>query len=371
MAQQDVALSIHESKPGKVTFEPIVSGGCFGGKVMEPVLPPPFTLQSNPPVKVKSVVVIYNPFSGPKKNGRKVIQKVVQPMLEEAGIGLKLLETERSEHAIELANTTDLTGVDAICALGGDGTLHQVLQGMLTRADGEKRPLCLLPGGTGNSFCRDYLNVGGTEASFNKEAATRKAVRALIAGVTRKVDAMQLDAHTLDGVPKTFFALGIVGWGLGVDASVGAEDLRWMGGIRYDVAIVHEILKLKKRPCTLTVDEKTVTTPSMMIVMVHNTVHVGKGLRLAPAAQIDDGLIDVLWASTVTSRKQAIDIFNGVKANGSHVYRDDVEYHRAKEMSISTEEASNINIDGENNAQTPAKLKVVPQAYELFVPADE
>jgi diacylglycerol kinase (ATP) len=242
-------------------------------------------------------VVIFNPFAGPKKNGRKTVEQIVKPMLIAAGIQVELVATERQGHATTLARDASLDGVDAVLALGGDGTLNEVLTGLLTRSDGaiERVALGFLPGGTGNSFCRDYL-LDGRPQSFGVRTQVKRAVQAVIDGGTRGVDAIRMDAHDLSGNPAVFYSMNIIGWGIGVDAAVAAEAMRCLGGLRYDVAIVREIFKLKKRPCKLTLDGEVVDSASMFLVLAQNNVHAGKGLKLAPAARLDDGLVDVVYA---------------------------------------------------------------------------
>jgi diacylglycerol kinase family enzyme len=118
---------------------------------------PAFSGEANEAIAVRTVVLIFNPFSGPSNNGSQMVETVIAPMLKAANIEVRMMKTEHKAHAIELARTVKIKGVDGLLVLGGDGTFSAVLTGLKLRADGALPPLGLLPGGTGNNFCRHYL----------------------------------------------------------------------------------------------------------------------------------------------------------------------------------------------------------------------
>jgi diacylglycerol kinase family enzyme len=97
----------------------------------------------------KPVAVIFNPTSGSKTD----IRPTIESKLSKHGIKVKFYETERYMHAWELAEKDiDFTAHSAILACGGDGTMHEVINGMLMRADGLKLPVLIVPNGSGNDF---------------------------------------------------------------------------------------------------------------------------------------------------------------------------------------------------------------------------
>jgi diacylglycerol kinase family enzyme len=139
----------------KVAFSKGPGSCCGGARPPDPV--PSFTGEAKEVIEVRTVVLIFNPFSGPKKNAGHIVETIVVPMFKDASIEVRLLKTQHKAHAIELARTADLTKVDGLLALGGDGTFSEVLTGLKMRTDGARPPLGFLPGGTGNNFCRHYL----------------------------------------------------------------------------------------------------------------------------------------------------------------------------------------------------------------------
>ena len=276
------------------------------------VAPPPLSTFCKPasePIAIKKAVLIFNPVSGGKK-GKLLAENVVAPMFKSAGVELVLSPTAHAGHAIELAASMDLSGVDALCALGGDGTLSDVASGFLARADGKTQEVALgfIPGGTGNtimnvaslerdppslacacSTVRSVLScsrgacvriaqrrrhdVLGYRAKMGGRAAIKAAVAAILGGRTRLVDCSQLECAKGDGSTVRRHSLNIVTCGLGVDASAAAEKRRWMGPMRYDVSILMELLKLGSRKdarCRLTVDGVTKELDLFVLTMMNN-----------------------------------------------------------------------------------------------------
>ena len=89
-----------------------------------------------------------------QKKVLKILEKV-RPIFNKSGVHVDIIQTEYAGHANELANTLDLSGYSGLCAIGGDGTLFEMVNGMLKRKDSQTFPLGLITGGTGNAFMHD------------------------------------------------------------------------------------------------------------------------------------------------------------------------------------------------------------------------
>ena len=94
-----------------------------------------------------------------------------------------------------------------------------------------------------------------------------------------------------------------------------------------------------------------------------NTVHTGKGMKMAPNAEMDDGLIDIILFKNAT-RLNIFRIFMKIY-KGEHIYCEGVEYIQAKEFSINTLSDS-LNIDGENMGYSPAKVRLLSKKLKIF-----
>ena len=98
------------------------------------------------------ILLVANPKSGVKSN--KNILDLTISEFEKSNIEFTLIHTEYAGHAINLVKNCNFNEYTSVCAVGGDGTLNEVLNGMLTRDDQRKVPIGLIPGGTGNSFMK-------------------------------------------------------------------------------------------------------------------------------------------------------------------------------------------------------------------------
>lgn len=321
---------------------------------------------------VGKIVIIANPYGG---NGRaiKLLEKDAMPIFAKAKVTVDLKLTERKMHAAEMAKTMSLEGVDVLCAIGGDGTLSELLTGFMQRADGAETPLGFLPGGTGNAFMREFHAGGGSG-----RPSVALAAEAIVGGLTRKADVMRSECvDHMTGAPLVRYSLNGLFWGLGTDANMNAERMRCFGPMRYDLGIVWEILKLKKRQATLTLDGGLDTEKAflhadfnMLLVTAMNTKYTGDGLALSPYAQMDDGVMDVVFNSKpITSRLKAIGLFDGVKDGGKHVMDRAVTYVQCQSLRLTTPKPTRLNFDGEIVGATPVETKIVPLAVRIIVPA--
>ena len=295
---------------------------------------------------MKKYYMVVNPHGGLKK-GKGILDKV-RPIFENGTAELTILETKYAGHAREMAREMDFTGYDGFCAIGGDGTMHEVINGMLKRDDGQKLPIGLVTGGTGNSFMHDL-------DCLDPENAAKR----ILTGRLRPIDIAKVDA---DG--ETIYGFNIVGWGLPTDINYLAEKMRWLGEQRYNVASIIEVMKGKQRLAKLIIDGNTVVGDYGFILGC-NTIHTGKGMKMAPLAQLNDGLIDLIIARKA-SRLKLLMLFPKL-FSGSHVGDPLVDYRQVKEFSIIPQEDNILNIDGEMIGSTPIHVTIEQGLIDVLV----
>lgn len=295
---------------------------------------------------MKRFILILNPHGG-VKTGRTILKKV-QPVFESVGAELNVYETEHAGHAKELTYSLDYTGYDGLCAIGGDGTMHEVVNGMLSRPDQRQLPIGLITGGTGNSFMRDVNCLDPVVAA-----------KRIITGRKRAVDVAKVDANG-----EILYAFNIVGWGMPTEINRISEKLRWMGGQRYNVASIIEVMKNRQRLATLVVDGNRIVG-NFGFILGCNTIHTGKGMKMAPLAQVDDGYIDLIIVHKA-GRLKLLNMFPKV-FSGAHIGDAAVEYKQVKEFSVIPNEPHELNIDGEAIGSTPIHVVMIPKAIEMLV----
>ena len=282
------------------------------------------------------------------KKGPQLLKKV-KPIFEASGTDLFIIETTFAGHAKDLANQLDLTEYDGFIGIGGDGTLHEIINGMLSRPDGKKIPIGIIPGGSGNSYMHDL-----------KLTNPLKAAKAIIQGNTKFLDTARVEVnHVIK------YANNMVGWGLVTDVGNKAEHFRWMGTNRYTILSVIEVCRHKSRTATLIMDDKKIEDEFTFIIAC-NSMHVGKGMKMAPKARLDDGLIDLIVIRAGASRTRLLQVLPKL-FDGSHINEPEVEYFQTSKFSLIPETDEILNIDGEIMGSTPINVEMIPKAFEMFV----
>ena len=295
---------------------------------------------------MKKYYLLVNPKGGHKK-GLEIYEKV-KHVFTNADTNVTVLHTEYAGHAFDFANTLDFVGYDGLCAIGGDGTMYELINGMLKRDDNHKIPIGLITGGTGNSFMYDVDCLDPIDAA-----------KRIVQHKLRPLDIAKVNANG-----ELFYSFNIIGWGLATDAGKLAEKLRWLGGVRYDVASIIEVLKGKDRIATLTLD-KEVIKENFIFIIGCNTIHTGKAMKMAPLAQLNDGKIDLIIVRK-TSRINLLKLFPKL-FSGDHIKSSLVEYRQVKNFSISLEETNDLTIDGEIIGTTPLNVQMVPKMVNVLV----
>jgi len=290
--------------------------------------------------------MVVNPHGGGGK-APEILEKV-KPVFKEAGATLDIRETRYAGHARMMINSLPFNGYDGFCAIGGDGTMHELVNGMMTRKDKKKIPLGLVTGGTGNSFMHDLDCLDPIEAA-----------KRIVRNKRRKIDIAEVDA-----AGETIYGFNIVGWGLPTDINILAEKMRWLKGQRYNVASVIEVIKNTVRLAKISIDGQTIAGDYGFILGC-NTIHTGNAMKMAPLAQIDDGLIDLLVVRKA-GRLKLLSLFTKI-FNGGHVGDPVVHYYQVKEFSIVPLVNHILNIDGEMVGNTPIHVKMLPRVVEVLV----
>ena len=297
---------------------------------------------------MRNFYITLNPHGGQQK-GPKLLKQIL-PILENNGIKASIIETAFPGHARELAHQLDFDGYEGIIVIGGDGTMHEIVNGMLTRPDKKKLPIGLIPGGTGNSFLHDLNLTNPLEA-----------INAIIDGNISKIDVAKLEMNNI-----IKYAFNIIGWGLVTDIGSKSERLRWLGEARYSLLSFFEVLKYKPRTATLVINDKKIKDDFTFIIAC-NTIHTGKGMKMAPKAKLNDGLIDlvVVRHGAKTSRMKLLSMLPKVY-NGSHIKHPILEYYQVSEFLLIPDKDDILNIDGEILGSTPIKVKMLQGAFEVF-----
>ena len=292
-------------------------------------------------------LTIINPNSG-KKKSVSVFKNILKPSLELNSINYRTKTTTHFGHAEQIIESIDLLNFNAILVLGGDGTMHEVINGLLKREDGVNLPIGNIPTGSGNSLLYDL-------GKFD----IKDTINIILKNKIRKIDILELS--TLN---KKIYSMNLIGWGMGNDIGLRAEKMRWLGPMRYNFASVIEILKYKGRQATITIDNIKYDD-SYALITICNTIHVGKGMKMAPNASLYDKKMDIIMIKDNFSKFELLKLFPQL-FSGNHIKNKKVTYIQAETFSLKSLKNDILNIDGEIKGETPINIKVIPEGIKLL-----
>src|SRR5215467_7252212 len=224
---------------------------------------------------------IVNPAAGGGKSAR--LAGATLARLRDNNLKVDVIASSAPGHAADLAREAYGQGYRNFLAVGGDGTAHEIINGIFSRnANPERISLGFLPVGTGNSFLRDFTEKGADES-----------LRALLANRKRPVDLVRL-THATGEV----YSLNILS--VGFTADVGAITNRMfkpLGHLGYLLGVLVGVIQLKRRAFTLRCDDETVWDDRRSLFLAfNNSKYTGGTMLIAPEADPSDGLIEfVRW----------------------------------------------------------------------------
>ncbi|AIY47225.2 diacylglycerol kinase [Mycolicibacterium fortuitum] len=293
------------------------------------------------------VTVLTNPMSGHGNAPHAAERAVAQ--LQRRGIDVCAIVGTDAAHARRLVDEALDGGTDALVVVGGDGVISLALQA-LARGD---VPLGIVPAGTGNDHAREYrLPTGDPEAAADVVAD----------GHTEIVDLGRIE----DGAGAVKWFGTVMAAGFDSLVSDRTNRMRWPHGrMRYNVAMLAEISKLRLLPFRLTFDDGPEIKTDLTLAAFGNTRSYGGGMLICPGADHSDGLLDVTMI-TSASRTRLIRLFPTV-FKGTHVDLDEVTTKRARSVHV---ECPGINAyaDGDFALPLPVTVSAVPGALRLLVP---
>jgi len=287
-----------------------------------------------------SVRVIVNPTAG---RGRGFAE--LKAALGDASFA----ETTARGHGVDLAAAARREGIGMVIAAGGDGTVHEVVNGLLTEQTGQMPVLGVVPLGSG---C-DYVKTFGIPQELSAAVALLTSEKEPIA-----VDAGEI---TFDGGQRRFFA-NIAEVGIGPEVVDRASRLpRFLGPAMYFVAFCLTLPRFKQRTAAVGVDDRNHDVQLTNLVIAIGQVF-GGGMRVAPKADASDGLFDV---QIQTGSKT--DYVAGIPKvyKGTHIPHPRVLEARAATVSVRCEPAALIEADGEVLGSTPATFRILSGALRL------
>lgn len=296
-----------------------------------------------------AVWLVVNPKAGAGRAARVADELV--PLLRERGVNPVVhVCADGAEPAVWAAEAR-LAGVDMVVAVGGDGLVAGVAEGLLADdAAGAQPALAVVPTGSANDYARA---LGVRELTLADHVALMADVDARATVDVVRVETGNEVRHILN-----------VG-GTGFDALVAdraARITRLRGAPRYVAAMVAELPRFTGASFEIELDGERHHMPAMMVAVANGSTY-GGGMKVAPSAHLQSGWLDVCIIGQL-SRLQFLRAFPSVFA-GSHVSHPAVTMHHAHEVSIAADRPLSILGDGETIGVLPATFSIRPAALTV------
>ncbi|MGN6797744.1 MAG: diacylglycerol/lipid kinase family protein [Gaiellaceae bacterium] len=303
------------------------------------------------PSRIINTVFLVNPASGNGATGKR------WPELARRASALGLqgdtLLSEHPGHLIELARDAVDNGAELVVAVGGDGTLNEVVNGVA----GRDVDLATIPLGTGMDFGRTY----------NVPTRFDDAVRVTLEGDVRTIDAGRVTYRTWAGdtAERLFANVSSVGMSGAVAQRANGMSKALGGKVTFFYALTRVFLEWQNTDVTVRLDDAE-RRGSMHDVIVANGVWHGGGMKLAPDAAPDDGQFDVVLIGDVSK----LDFLTTAPKiyKGKHVHHPKVEVLRSTHVDVDAPVHLPIELEGEQVGTTPATFEIAPGALRVRVP---
>ncbi len=266
-------------------------------------------------------------------------------------------------HATELARAALAAGAERIVAIGGDGTVNEVVNGFFDDAGAPIAPnasFALIPFGTGGDFRR----------TLELPTEFPAAVQVVAANHVKPIDVGRLEYTRRDGTRATRMFANITSFGVsGVVDRLVNESGKKLGRLSFALATARATWSYKNKRVQLVFDGAERVEATISTVAVANGRFFGGAMMVAPNAELDDGQFDVVamgdfgFGDLVASGRKLY--------KGTHLAMDKVSVRRAKTVDaepIDPKDIVELDVDGENLGNLPARFTIVPGALKMIVP---
>jgi len=301
------------------------------------------------------IIILHNPASGRRKGREKFLGALKR--FQSLGVQPEVQESRDPQHLVELARQAAAEKPDVLVSAGGDGTHHYVLNGMF----GSDVPLGILSVGSGNDFA--------TGLGIPLEPSI--AASALIYGRPWQIDVARVGRPREPGSVAVAAESRVYSCiaGAGFDAIVTRFANDHVHHVHGSTAYAWSILRCLKfyRPFTVDLQSETQSfSGSLIFVTIGNSTTYGGGLKMAPQARLDDGLLDVCIVTEMSKLELLRWIPNAYR--GTHLKNPRILYFQAERVTLRSDSRLELFGDGEFVQELPATIEVVPRSLNVIVP---
>ena len=305
-------------------------------------------------------LVVVNPHAGSKKCMRDWPK--IQKHLEAAAFNMHIVFSKRKHHAMQLTQELiDKEGFSKIIVVGGDGTLNEVVNGILKQKRFKTSDISIgmITVGTGNDWARMY----------EMPESYKKQVKLIAKGYTFMQDIGQVQyLYSQDSEKRYFVNIAGMGYDALVAQKTNMMKERGKGGpIAYLINLISGLFQYKSLFLTIIADGKQVFSGKVFSMSIGICKYNGGGMMQLPKAIADDGLFDIMIIRKTNKYRIITNIKN--LYDGSFLNMPEVSYYNAKNVTITSKPSKRLYLetDGESLGHSPLKFEIIPKAIRLIV----
>lgn len=287
-----------------------------------------------------SIAIIANPIAG-RGRGEKIAH-LVEQILAEQNVDFELTFTKYHKHAIELAAEASIKH-EVVVALGGDGTIRQVLEGIWQTSS----VLGVIPGGTGNDYAR------GLQIPLK----TKQALQVLLGQHTAPLDVGLAGEETFGVLASIGFPVDVIEY-----VNVHREGI-FKGPLAIIGGVISTIRHLKTHPLKITIDGN-IFEKEVAGLLIMNMPYAGGGLKFTPDAHYNDGVFSVLILESISKLDLALTLPKAY--SGKHIPHPAITILTGREVSLEGDPLS-VMLDGDIFAMDNLQTKIIPSASKVIV----
>lgn len=307
------------------------------------------------------ITAIINPVSANGKTGT-IAGNVVDTLMRHFGSSLTVRMTSRRNEAADIAREAARNGNEAVIAVGGDGTINEIVNGLLSsRNHGSFQcALGIISSGTGRGLAQSL----GLPPTVDEQA------RVILSGNTGVIEVGKVRWTENDSGQRLRYFVNECQAGIGGHVVKSIEDSgrKRNGFMGFGLTTLKLALTLKNFDIRVSIDGDGRYDMPMFGVVVANGTHTGGGMNLTPNAKFDDGKLDVLMICTRSVISRLANLPKIYSAN--HLKSSRFIYLKAQSVRIDSSEPVLLEADGEMLGTLPAEISVVPNALRVYIPTN-
>jgi diacylglycerol kinase (ATP) len=286
------------------------------------------------------ILFIVNPAAGRRKS--KDIVPIIERICKENNVPYKIKYTSGPNEATEIARNGANLKFERIIAVGGDGTLNEVVNGIA----GTEKALGIIPAGSGNDFIRSLGDLENIEEIIYQN----------IFGEVKAIDLAKCNG-------RYFINVGSVGFDAEVAMKAKNTKKLLTGKAAYLAAAINTLITFEGMKVKVEIDDKIIEENTLLIAIA-NGKYYGGGILPAPEANIEDGYFDICFVEHVPKFKILYLLPKYIK--GQHHSIKEVRFYKSRKIKLTSEKKIYVNLDGEIFEDNEAEFEIIPKGINVI-----